>query len=102
MRLEVKQSGNVHRELVAAVGWNSKNELFSCGDDKQVVRWDAGGDAGRKVRRITTNPFNHTHRSAQRSRHRFRQRSRHDEAFAREHRVRFGHRDEGQQPKPRN
>ena len=46
MRLEVKQSGNVHRELVAAVGWNSKNELFSCGDDKQVVRWDAGGMRG--------------------------------------------------------
>ena len=51
MRLEVKRCGNVHSELVAAVGWNAENELYSCGDDKQIARWNANGDAGGKVRR---------------------------------------------------
>jgi hypothetical protein len=52
MRLEVKLGGHsVHTELVAAVGWNSKNELYSCGDDKQIARWDVNGDSGGKVRR---------------------------------------------------
>ena len=51
MRLEVKRCGNVHSELVAAVGWNAENELYSCGDDKQIARWNVNGDAGGKVRR---------------------------------------------------
>jgi|FLMP01.1.fsa_nt_emb hypothetical protein len=52
MRLDVKRVGgnNVHSDLVAAVGWNSRNELFSCGDDKQIARWDVHGESGGKVR----------------------------------------------------
>ena len=50
MRLNVTSTSNVHKELVACVGWNAFNELYSCGDDKTVSRWDINGDAGGKVR----------------------------------------------------
>ena len=51
MRLNVTSTSNVHKELVACVGWNAFNELYSCGDDKTVSRWDINGDAGGKVRK---------------------------------------------------
>ena len=50
MRLNVTSTSNVHKELVACVGWNAFNELYSVGDDKTVSRWDINGDAGGKVR----------------------------------------------------
>ena len=46
MRLNVTSTSNVHKELVACVGWNAYNELYSVGDDKTVSRWDINGDAG--------------------------------------------------------
>jgi hypothetical protein len=51
MRLNVTSTSNVHKELVACVGWNAFNELYSVGDDKTVSRWDINGDAGGKVRK---------------------------------------------------
>ena len=43
MRLNVTSTSNVHKELVACVGWNAFNELYSVGDDKTVSRWDING-----------------------------------------------------------
>ena len=57
MKLKIHQgSGNVHQDLVAAVGWNVFNELYSCSDDKSVARWDMNGEAGGKVRASFTRP----------------------------------------------
>ena len=59
MRLNVTSTSNVHKELVACVGWNAFNELYSCGDDKTVSRWDINGDAGGKVRTDRCPPSRH-------------------------------------------
>ncbi|GBG65480.1 hypothetical protein CBR_g51075 [Chara braunii] len=32
-------------QLVAAVGWNSSNELYSCSDDRTVHKWNMNGEA---------------------------------------------------------
>lgn len=29
-----------HRELVSCVGWTSADELYSCSDDHQILRWN--------------------------------------------------------------
>ena len=39
-----------HTYIVSAVGWSSSNELFSCGDDHTVCRWNARGELEGKVR----------------------------------------------------
>ncbi|KAL5476125.1 hypothetical protein EMCRGX_G026033 [Ephydatia muelleri] len=33
-----------HSELVSCVGWSSPNELYSVGDDHQILRWDFQSD----------------------------------------------------------
>lgn len=50
MRLRVtQQKGNVHSELVAALGWNV-DELYSCSDDQSIHRWNMEGRPDGKVR----------------------------------------------------
>lgn len=74
MRLETHSASNVHKDLVSAVGWNARGELYSCSDDKTVARWDANGDAAGKVRRDARRPT--TRASTRRPRRRSRDISR--------------------------
>jgi intraflagellar transport protein 80 len=30
----------LHSELVSCLGWANSNQLFSCGDDHQLLRWN--------------------------------------------------------------
>eukprot|EP00899_Mesostigma_viride_P006413 jgi/Mesvir1/15773/Mv03342-RA.1 len=44
MRLKItKPTSSNHKDLVAAVGWSASNELFSCGDEKSIQKWDMEG-----------------------------------------------------------
>ena len=45
MKFKLKQSDRPkHTELVAGVAWSNTNELFSVGDDNQILKWDILGD----------------------------------------------------------
>ncbi|KAI8620753.1 WD40-repeat-containing domain protein [Chytriomyces sp. MP71] len=33
-----------HSDIVSCVGWTGNNELFSCGDDQRMQRWNGDGD----------------------------------------------------------
>ena len=45
MKFKIKQADRPkHTELVAGVGWSNMNELFSIGDDQQILKWDINGD----------------------------------------------------------
>lgn len=49
-RLKVSQpKGNVHTELVSALGWNVSNELYSCSDDQSIHKWNMEGRPDGKV-----------------------------------------------------
>ncbi|KAL0481894.1 intraflagellar transport protein 80 [Acrasis kona] len=52
MRLKIteQQSNDLkHKDVCTAVGWSSNNELYSCGDDKTVWRWNLNGEPLAKV-----------------------------------------------------
>ena len=45
MKFKIKQADRPKpTELVAGVGWSNMNELFSIGDDQQILKWDINGD----------------------------------------------------------
>ena len=45
MRFKIKQADRPkHTELVAGVAWSNTNDLFSVGDDNQILKWDILGD----------------------------------------------------------
>ncbi|KAI9202562.1 WD40-repeat-containing domain protein [Polychytrium aggregatum] len=45
MKVKIHQeAANKHTDLVTCVGWTSNNELFSCGDDQQMLRWSGDGE----------------------------------------------------------
>lgn len=33
-------NGHIHRELVSCVGWTTADELYSCSEDHQILRWN--------------------------------------------------------------
>ncbi|KAJ3125807.1 Intraflagellar transport protein 80 [Nowakowskiella sp. JEL0407] len=37
-------SSNKHDDIVACVGWIGNNELFSCGDDKKILKWNSDAE----------------------------------------------------------
>ena len=46
MKLAVTLAPSRHTELVSSVVWNSRNEIFSCSDDKTIRRWNLDGTVG--------------------------------------------------------
>jgi intraflagellar transport protein 80 len=53
MRFKLKQADRPkHTELVAGVAWSNTNDLFSIGDDNQILKWDILGDHDSKVMEI--------------------------------------------------
>ncbi|KAI8818239.1 WD40-repeat-containing domain protein [Fimicolochytrium jonesii] len=45
MKLKIHQEQtNRHFDIVTSVNWTGNNELFSIGDDRQVLRWSGDGD----------------------------------------------------------
>ncbi|ORY48676.1 WD40 repeat-like protein [Rhizoclosmatium globosum] len=45
MRLKIHQDGTSrHSDIVSCVGWTGNNELYSCGDDQRMHRWNGDGD----------------------------------------------------------
>jgi intraflagellar transport protein 80 len=45
MRLKTtSQVTNVHQDMVVALAWNASNELFTCSDDKSILRWNLDGE----------------------------------------------------------
>eukprot|EP01063_Lacrimia_lanifica_P000259 TRINITY_DN10127_c0_g2_i1.p1 TRINITY_DN10127_c0_g2~~TRINITY_DN10127_c0_g2_i1.p1 ORF type:complete len:778 (+),score=341.25 TRINITY_DN10127_c0_g2_i1:60-2393(+) len=57
MRLNFTQcSSNQHKEACCAVVWSSGNELYSCGDDCTVWRWNMAGEPLGKVCDLESNP----------------------------------------------
>ncbi|KAI9344345.1 WD40-repeat-containing domain protein [Obelidium mucronatum] len=45
MRLKTHQDGTSrHSDIVSCVGWTGNNELYSCGDDQRMHRWNGDGD----------------------------------------------------------
>ena len=51
MKLKVKPTAGAprHGDVCAVVAWNSAGELYSAGDDEQILRFDVNGDARGKV-----------------------------------------------------
>lgn len=39
-KISVNLNSCAHRELVSCVGWTSADELYSCSDDHQILRWN--------------------------------------------------------------
>ena len=57
MRLNFTQcSSNQHKESCCAVVWSGGNELYSCGDDCAVWRWNRSGEPVGKVCDLEANP----------------------------------------------
>lgn len=50
MKLKVTQQPvNLHKDMVTAVCWTPTNELYTCSDDKTVMRWNLQGESMGKV-----------------------------------------------------
>uniref|UniRef100_A0A7S0WTZ1 Intraflagellar transport protein 80 homolog n=1 Tax=Chlamydomonas leiostraca TaxID=1034604 RepID=A0A7S0WTZ1_9CHLO len=50
MRLKIKQAPTaVHTDLAGACGWSVWNELYSCGDDQIIHKWNLQGEPEGKV-----------------------------------------------------
>ena len=49
MKLKLKCSAGVHKEMVTAVAWTPDNELYSMSDDNTIHRWDGSGDPAGKA-----------------------------------------------------
>ncbi|XP_014204376.1 intraflagellar transport protein 80 homolog [Copidosoma floridanum] len=51
MRFKISQKGpNCHRKMVTCVTWSASDEIFSCGDDHQLICWKfEGGVVSAKV-----------------------------------------------------
>ena len=45
----VVSAHKAHSEICAAVTWSPDSSLFSCADDKSIVRWSTDGDSSSKV-----------------------------------------------------
>ncbi|KAJ9470386.1 Intraflagellar transport protein 172-like protein [Diplonema papillatum] len=57
MRLNFTQcSANQHKEACSAVVWSTGNELFSCGDDMVICRWNMSGEPIGKVGDLPSYP----------------------------------------------
>ncbi|KAI9009520.1 WD40-repeat-containing domain protein [Gaertneriomyces semiglobifer] len=45
MKLKIHQTAlNKHHDIVTTVGWSGNNELYSFGDDNQILRWSSDGE----------------------------------------------------------
>ena len=45
MRLKVTQSEKAaHSDVVTALGWSVLNELYTCGDDRTIQKWNLAGE----------------------------------------------------------
>eukprot|EP00761_Pharyngomonas_kirbyi_P000649 gb/GECH01000649.1/.p1 GENE.gb/GECH01000649.1/~~gb/GECH01000649.1/.p1 ORF type:complete len:758 (+),score=164.05 gb/GECH01000649.1/:1-2274(+) len=50
MRLETNQRKKPqHKDVCSGVAWSSRNELFSCGDDKTIWKWNMEGEVLSKL-----------------------------------------------------
>lgn len=54
MKLQLRCSAGVHKEMVTAVSWTPDNELYSMSDDNTIHRWDGSGDPAGKVWHVDT------------------------------------------------
>ena len=44
-----QQPVNVHKQMVTATCWTPSNELYTCGDDKVIMKWNLQGEHLGKV-----------------------------------------------------
>lgn len=40
---------SIDKDVCTTVGWSATNELFSCSDDKTILKWNLNGDMNTKV-----------------------------------------------------
>ncbi|KAJ3051223.1 Intraflagellar transport protein 80 [Rhizophlyctis rosea] len=57
MKLKINQDDtHRHKDIVTCVAWIDNNELYSCGDDRQMLRWSGDGELLGPVATTLFNP----------------------------------------------